>query len=52
MAVRVLLIDLERGRESLCGFIGDVKMIPGDKHGEFIVEARMDDAALIRNCLK
>jgi len=42
-----VLVDVERARESLRGFIGDVKMIPGQKHGELIAEARMDGAALL-----
>ena len=49
-AERALLVDVERARESLRGFIGDVRMRPGEKHGELIAEARIDGAALIRKC--
>jgi hypothetical protein len=50
-AERALLVDVERARESLRGFIGDVRMIPGERQGELIAEARIDGAALIRRCL-
>lgn len=50
-AERALLIDVGRTRESLRGFIGDVTMIPGERHGELIAEARIDGAALMRRCL-
>jgi hypothetical protein len=30
-AERVLLVDVERRRDSLRGFIGDLKMMPGEK---------------------
>ena len=49
-AERPLLVDVERARESLRGFIGDVRMIPCEKH-ELIAEARIDGAALLRKCL-
>lgn len=50
-AERALLVDVERTRDSLRGFIGDVKMMPGEKYGELIAEARIDDATLMRRCL-
>jgi hypothetical protein len=50
-AERALLVDVERARESLRGFIGDVRMIPGEKHGELIAEARIDGVALMGKCL-
>ena len=40
-----------RARESLRGFVGDVRMIAGDKHGKLIAEARIDGAALALKCL-
>jgi hypothetical protein len=50
-AERPLLVDLERRGDSLRGFIGDVKMMPGEKYCELIAEARIDDATLMRRCL-
>lgn len=46
-AERALLVDVDRARESLRGFLGEVKMIPGEKFGEFIAEARIDGESLI-----
>ena len=50
-AERALLVDVERTRDSLRGFVGDVKMMPSEKYGELIAEARIDDATLVRRCL-
>jgi hypothetical protein len=50
-AERPLLVDVERTRDSLRGFIGDVKIMPGEKYCELIAEARIDGAALMRRCL-
>lgn len=50
-AERTLLVDVERTRDGLRGFIGDVKVMPGEKYGELIAEARIDDAPLMRRCL-
>jgi hypothetical protein len=50
-AERPLLVDVERTRDSLRGFIGDVKMMPGEKYCELIGEARIDGAAPMRRCL-
>lgn len=47
----MLLVDVERTRDSLRGFIGDVKMMPGEKYGELIAAPRIDDATLMRRCL-
>jgi hypothetical protein len=50
-AERVLLVDVERTRDSLRGFIGDLKMMAGEKYGELIAPARIEDATLMRRCL-
>jgi site-specific DNA recombinase len=50
-AERALLVDVDRARDSLRGFLGEVKMFPGEKLGELIAEARIDGDALIRKCL-
>ena len=50
-AERPLLVDVERTRDSLRGFIGDVKMMPGEKYCALIAEARIDGAPLMRRCL-
>jgi hypothetical protein len=50
-ADRALLIDVECTRDSLRGFIGDLKMMPGEKYGELIAAPGIDDATLMRRCL-
>jgi hypothetical protein len=46
----VTLSSSLRARDSLREFTGDVKMIPGEKYGQLIAEARVDGAALMRKC--